>query len=238
MKFVILLLSMLGIMCLIFPLHIAPTGVCLLLLAFLLYWAQKAKSKKRKRLFLALAAAGIVIGGALSGYILYAGQDCYDETDPPQTVIVLGAQIYGNQPSRTLKERLDRTLFYAEENPDCVIFVTGGQGEDEIKTEASVMAAYLEKNGIDKRRIYLEETSATTRQNLLNVLEIAEKEHIPCENALIVTSDFHLCRALYIARSVGIDAGGIVSTTYPAILRLNYALREVFSFVKAFWQAR
>lgn len=232
------ILAMLGTACLFVPLHIEPTGVCLLALAALLYLFSKAKTKKLRVLWLTLAVAGTLFFSAASGYVLLCGRDICSESSPPQTVIVLGAQIHGDRPSRTLRERLDRAAAYAKQNPGCTVFVTGGRGADEQRSEASVMADYLLRCGVEKERVFAEEQAHTTRENLKNTMRLAEENGISCKNALIVTSDFHLCRAFYIARSVGMEPSGLVSKTQPAILRVNYALREVFSFVKAFWQAK
>ena len=54
---------------------------------------------------------------------------------------------------------------------------------------------------------------------------------------LIVTSDFHMCRAKYIAKTLGMEPYGLSSGTWPWILKLNYTLREVFAFCKAVYQA-
>ena len=83
-----------------------------------------------------------VIFGAM-GYIAMQGQDSVmtqDET--PEFVVVLGAQVQGDEPSLTLKKRLDKTLEFMQEHPDRTVIVSGGQGPDEAHTEASVMARF------------------------------------------------------------------------------------------------
>ena len=52
-----------------------------------------------------------------------------------------------------------------------------------------------------------------------------------------MTSDFHMCRAKYIAKTLGMKPYGLSSGTWPWILKLNYTLREVFAFCKAVYQA-
>ena len=71
----------------------------------------------------------------------------------PEFVVVLGAQVHGSEPSLTLKKRLERAYEYMTEHPEATVFVSGGQGPDETQTEASVMAAYLERKGIASERI-------------------------------------------------------------------------------------
>lgn len=158
-----------------------------------------------------------------------------DET--PEFVVVLGAQVQGDEPSLTLKKRLDKTLEFMQEHPDRTVIVSGGQGPDEAHTEASVMARYLIEHGADASRIIEEDKASNTRENLLFSAKLAEAAGLDTSRVLIVTSDFHMCRAKYIARTLSMDPYGQASDTWPWILKVNYTLREVFAFAKAFWQA-
>ena len=115
-----------------------------------------------------------VIFGAM-GYIAMQGQDSVmtqDET--PEFVVVLGAQVQGDEPSLTLKKRLDKTLEFMQEHPDRTVIVSGGQGPDEAHTEASVMARYLIEHGADASRIIEEDKASNTRENLLFSAKLAE----------------------------------------------------------------
>ena len=153
------------------------------------------------------------------------------------TYLVLGAQVQGDEPSLTLKKRLDKTLEFMQEHPDRTVIVSGGQGPDEAYTEASVMARYLIEHGADASRIIEEDKASNTRENLLFSAKLAEAAGLDTSRVLIVTSDFHMCRAKYIARTLSMDPYGQASDTWPWILKVNYTLREVFAFAKAFWQA-
>ena len=238
---VIALLAALGAVCLALPLHIGMTGVCLLLLAAVLLALRLLKKKNAPRLWSRLligltAVSMTVIFGAM-GYIAVQGQDSVmtqDET--PEFVVVLGAQVQGGG-SLTLKKRLDKTLEFMQEHPDRTVIVSGGQGPDEADTEASVMARYLIEHGADASRIIEEDKASNTRENLLFSAKLAEAAGLDTSRVLIVTSDFHMCRAKYIARTLSMEPYGQASDTWPWILKVNYTLREVFAFAKAFWQA-
>ena len=235
-----LILAALGIVCIALPLHIGMTGACLLLLAAVLAVLKLLPDTKKgrtvRKILIMFTIAGTVLLAAAVIYVDVSGHDSFDPADPPEFVVVLGAQTYGDQPSRTLKERLDRAAEFAGHYPQSVLFVTGGQGADETQTEASVMAAYLERKGVASSRIMREELSSTTRENLINAASIAGVLGLDTKRVLIVTSDFHLCRAGYIAQSLQMEPSGLVSTTRPWILKINYDLREVFAFVKAWYQ--
>ena len=159
--------------------------------------------------------------------------DTLDGEDAPEFVVVLGAQVQGDKPSLTLKKRLDLAYTYLTEHPNAEAVVSGGQGPDEQYTEASVMARYLIDRGIGEERILREEKASDTRENLAFSRALVEPLGIDTSKVLIITSDFHLCRAKFLARKQGMEAFGLASQTWPEILRVNYLLREVFAFVKA-----
>ena len=218
------------------------TGICLLLLAAVLLALRILKKKNApkhwSRLLTGLTAAGMAVIFGAMGYIAMQGQDSVmtqDET--PEFVVVLGAQVQGDEPSLTLKKRLDKTLEFMQEHPDRTVIVSGGQGPDEAHTEASVMARYLVEHGADASRIIEEDKAPNTRENLLFSAKLAEAAGLDTSRVLIVTSDFHMCRAKYIARTLSMEPYGQASDTWPWILKVNYTLREVFAFAKAFWQA-
>ena len=167
----------LGIGCLLTPWHIGMTGVCLLLLAGVItvcHFLRGEKGKRWRRVLWSLTALGMALVFGMMGFIALDGRDNAPEEDVP-FVVVLGAQTHGDRPSRTLRERLDLAAAYLEAHPEACAVVSGGQGADETQTEASVMAAYLEENGIAPERILQETQARTTRQNLIFSCEVAEQ---------------------------------------------------------------
>ena len=235
---VIALVAVLGAVCLALPLHIGMTGICLLLLAAVLLALRILKKKNAPehwgRLLTGLTAAGMAVIFGAMGYIAVQGQDsimAQDET--PAFIVVLGAQVQGDQPSLTLKKRLDLALEYLTGHPQASVVVSGGQGADEAYTEASVMAKYLTARGVDESRVLLEEQASDTRENLEFSRTLAQTHGMRTDRVLIITSDFHLCRAKYLAKKLGMEPYGLASRTSPEVLRVNYLLREVFAFVKA-----
>lgn len=78
--------------------------------------------------------------------LILANSKTTAEPEKADVLIVLGAGIRGDLPSVVLRNRLDRALDCYEQNPDLLIIVSGGMGEGESSTEASVM-----KNGLLRR---------------------------------------------------------------------------------------
>jgi len=82
------------------------------------------------------------------------------------TVVVLGCRVKNKKPSLALKERLDKTYQYLNENPKLQCILSGGQGANEEISEAKCMYQYLVSKGIDPHRLYQEDKSTSTRENI------------------------------------------------------------------------
>lgn len=231
----------LGLVLILIPFHVATTGMCLLALAAVLavlYWLKRKPKARKWRIALTwLTVAGVLVMLGCVTYIDLSGRDSDLTAGAPEFVVVLGAQTHGDRPSRTLRERLDLAYDYLQQNPHAVCFVSGGQGSDETHTEAYVMQKYLLERGVEEARVVMEDQAANTRENLMLSRKLAQNMGVDTSDVLIITSEFHLCRAKYIAGTIDMRACGLGSTTTPWILKLCYELREVFAFVKAFAQA-
>ena len=143
-------------------------------------------------------------------------------------IIVLGAQISENGPSAVLQYRLDRAADYLEQNPDTVCIVSGAQGRNEPCTEAEGMADYLLTKGIPAERILQEREAHTTAENLAYSRKLMPEG----SSVGIVTNNFHVFRALQIAREQGLeDAVGIAAGAKP-FYQLNNILREYLAEIK------
>ena len=238
-KIIGLPLIMAGLFMVFLPYHVEFTGYVLLLLGAGTMVCGLLKEQGRKKLLWALASAMTlctVILAAACGYIAWYGS--YNACEPTDYAVILGAQIHEDVPSRTLKERLDAGLAYMEENPETVIIVTGGFGTEERLSEAQVMYNYLQSRSADMTRVYMEDKATDTRENLIYSSQIAESLGLDKTQVTIITSEFHLCRAEYIAGTLGISAGGVGSKTQTKFLLGNYYIREAFSFVKAYFEGR
>ncbi|MCD8346419.1 MAG: YdcF family protein [Lachnospiraceae bacterium] len=150
-------------------------------------------------------------------------------------LIVLGAQVRGTKPSRALRKRLERAAAYAEEHPDTILILSGGQGADEDISEAECMYRYLVDAGIAEDRLVKEEDSTSTQENLKDsaaiICEIDEAAAVS-EGEIrvsvgVVTSNFHLYRALLYAKKQGFaDVSGLSAASDIGMLPHN-GLREI-----------
>lgn len=158
-------------------------------------------------------------------------QENIDEID---CLLILGAGLRGDKPSLILSTRLNKSLEYIEQYPDTPIIVSGGQGPGETITEAEAMKKFLVNNGVGENIIIKEEESTSTKENLIfskSILDSIEgkKKH----KVLIVTNNFHMFRAKYLAKKYNLVPYGAPVET-PTFVLLNYLVREYFAVIKSF----
>ena len=150
-------------------------------------------------------------------------------SDRPPVVVVLGCLVKNGRPSLLLQERIDTAYEYLSAHPECYCIVTGGKGSDEAMSEARCMYTELVKMGISEERIFMEERSTSTRENLSFSKEIMERENLG-DTMLLVTNSWHELRAQMIAKTQGIPCGGEGADT-PIWLLPCYYFRELFGVI-------
>lgn len=144
-------------------------------------------------------------------------------------IIVLGALVNEDGPSSITAARLNSAIQYLEDNPDTKCIVSGGQGFNEPWSEAEGMRRYLEEKGIDADRIIMEDQSTNTIQNISYSMKLMDKDN---PRVGIVTSNFHVYRAVKIAKKQGLkEVCGIAGYVVPVYLPSNM-FREFFGVVK------
>lgn len=185
----------------------------------------KAWKNEHGRIWLCILAGFLALCVILA--LLISIGMCREKARHPKEehpVVVLGCKVRGTAPSLMLQRRLDAAYAYLTAHPDVPVIVCGGQGRDEEISEAQCMAEYLEAKGIEKTRIFREDTSATTRENLVNAREILEREELGYQ-ITVVTDGFHQLRAHLIARDCGLQSDAVSART-PWYLTPSYWVRE------------
>ena len=141
-----------------------------------------------------LAAAGILFfcGKIIAGGLVNtAGRAGY--------ALVLGLALENGKPVPALLARLDATQAYLEKYPEARLILTGGNADESGRTEAAVMRDILLEKGVPESRMILEDRSETTVENFRNTAAIISKD----EPVVIITSDYHMDRAVRNAREEG-----------------------------------
>ena len=180
---------------------------------------------------LILLILGITAAAITVSFIANAAQP--KERASCRYFIVLGAGVNGTEPSRSLTERINAAYTYLCANPESVAVLSGGQGRGEDITEAACMYRELTELGISTSRLYLEEQSSSTIENLRFSMVLLETElGFRPEQIGVVSSEYHIFRAKLYANSLGVEAQGIPAQTARVSLRLNYYLREIVAVWK------
>ena len=151
------------------------------------------------------------------------------EPEGDETLIVLGCQVKGTSPSLMLTERLEAARTYLDEHEDACCILSGGQGPDEGISEAQCMYDYLTAHGVSADRLFMEDSSTSTRENLQYSLEIMEENKLG-KKAAIVTNEFHEYRAFKIAEKLDINVSAVPAKTHWWLFS-TYFVREWYGVI-------
>lgn len=153
--------------------------------------------------------------------------------EPADYLIVLGARLYGDIPSPSLRNRLDIAVENLKEYPETKVVVSGGQGKDELIPEAEAMKKYLVDKGIKAERIIIEDKSTNTIENIRFSLEKINQED-PSDNRdlIVVTNKYHIFRAKFLAKRAGVEVRGLPAEIPPSVVVSSY-VREYLAVLKS-----
>lgn len=246
-RFLAVLLFIVGILCFVYTFAMYFTGfggilsfVWLIPAVLGVLWAGMLEGKItlrkwQKRMMLYILTP-IIVFFLVIEVIIFSG--FFEKPkEEPKYIVVLGATVRESGPCYILRQRLKEAKKWANTYEDAMIVVTGGQGETEPFTEGSEMKRYLvEELAISEDRIYVEEESKNTYENMKFTGELLAKkdETFSYENTpiLVVTNDFHMYRSLQIAKKAGYEkVSGAPSGTY-IFLFPHYMVREFGSILK------
>ena len=188
-----------------------------------------AKKKRWGKVLLALMCAGVVFVMALVGAVVWRTH-ARRTPEPSDCLIVLGARVWPDgRLSDTLRYRCESALEAYRQGLAINIIVSGAQGSDEPCAEAEAMRLWFVDKGVPEDCIFLEDASRDTWQNLENSREIMRRQG--WTSAIVVTSDYHLERSLWIARDLGVCASGIATQSpKPFAVKWKNRLREAGSW--------
>lgn len=143
-------------------------------------------------------------------------------------LMVLGCQVKGNKPSKSLKRRLDSACNFLKKHEDVHCIVSGGKGNDELISEAECMYRYLLEKGISSKRIIKEDNSTNTCENLIYSFRIINS--LGFTGGVAIATDFyHHLRANIIAKKHNFKISGAVSSIPPVKTFIFNTLRELIA---------
>ncbi len=195
----------------------------------------KGRKHPLLRILLLLVLLAAVAYAGIVGYVCIREGSVLKEvpaTENYDAIIVLGAQVTPDgTPSVQLGWRLD-AAYRAWQQKAVPVVVCGAKGKDEPMTEAEAMSKYLMEKGVPETDILKDPDSFNTNQNLRNAASLLNE--LPgIQKVLIVTSDYHVPRAMALAQDLGFDACGMGSPCKPEYWIKNHA-REALAWCK-YW---
>ncbi len=174
-----------------------------------------------------LVGVGFLFFIIVESIIIHGGQ-----TKPERDadyLLILGAKVNGTQPSLILKYRIDAAVEYLKENPDTMVIASGGKGTDEEISEAQCIYNELVAKGIAADRILLEEASTSTKENLIYSSAMFD---VKSNSVVITTTDFHVFRAMRLAKACGYqEVSGNSAKSVWWLVPTNYT-RECLAILK------
>ncbi len=179
-----------------------------------------------RRVFTVILCIGLLVVGITEAIIIRASFG--DPGESCEYVVVLGCYVRPDGPSQTLLDRINATYDYLTEHPDVIAVVSGGQGPDEVMTEAQCMYDILVERGIDPDRVWMEEQATSTWENLKFSLDlIQERTGARPEKIGLLSSEYHLFRASLLAEAQGVETVGIPAQSTRFSQKINHFMREV-----------
>lgn len=193
-----------------------------------------AGTRMRKIATAALGAVFVAVSAGFFAYILIPPEG--GTANEARYVIILGGGLTpgGNVPKGVVR-RLDAGAAYLARHPGAKAVVTGGKLRGYPRTEASAMAEYLERiKGIASDRILRDERARDTIENFAFSKELIARDFGtgPFPPVLVVTNDFHLKRALIIARRTGYPTVSALAARTPPLFLPTDWLREIAAYWK------
>lgn len=194
--------------------------------------------------FVTIPLSMIVI--QLVGFTLYAMlYSKLGDARGADVIVVHGAGLNGEDLTPLLRSRVDKGVEIYREQREAgftpILVLSGGQGPDEVISEAEAMARYARQQGVNKEHLMLEDRSTTTEENVRYVVELL-KDHFHTENLtkehkiVFVTSDYHVLRTATLTRNVGVPGSVIGSRTAMYYVPAGF-LREFVATLKHFAKA-
>ena len=177
--------------------------------------------------FLVMAATGGITLLACLAYIIRVGMNA--STTPPDyaDLLIFGfRQRQDQSPEAVYRQRLDRAAILLRERTNAVAILLGGRPHFGLRSEAAIGTAYLLSAGIASARIYREDGSRHTLENLRHYRDaFPDRMKMP---VAFVSSRFHLARVASMARALGLRGGmcAAESSRLAAIQRPDRLLIE------------
>lgn len=195
-------------------------------------------SRVLKNLILWIVCLGVLGGCAvlgINGYVVHTAskQLCTPEQAAQirdvDCIIVLGCQVKADgRPSDMLHDRLQRGVELYKLGAAPKLLMSGDHGQVEYN-EVDAMKQFAVDAGVPAEDVFKDHAGFSTYESIYRAKEIFQADKV-----IIVTQEYHLYRAVYIARQLGVEAYGVHCDYRSYYGQLGRDVREVLARVKDF----
>lgn len=142
-------------------------------------------------------------------------------------IVVLGTSVYGRDPSPMLVERLEQGISLYNDGLAPIIIMSGHT--EEYYDEVGVMEEYAVSRNVPAENIIQDTHGYSTYDSMLRLSDVYNVDRV-----IIVSQEFHIPRAVYLARALDIDASAVSADTENTEVSANVLFREILARVKDF----
>ena len=195
----------------------------------------KKSAKILSRIVIALLCIAVICVGAVFGVDCYVRKSTEKYILSPENagdgydcILVLGCGVYDDTPSHMLEDRLLQGVELYYYGASGKLLMSGDHGRENYD-EVNVMKSFALERGIPSEDVFMDHAGFSTYESMYRAKEIFKAEKI-----LIVTQEYHLYRAIYDARALGIEAYGVASDPRAYSGQIYRDVREVLARNKDF----
>ena len=149
----------------------------------------------------------------------------------PDCILVLGAAVRGDTPSKMLQDRLDVAISLYEQGVAPKLLLSGDNGQV-YYNEVVVMQKYVLDAGVPAEDVFLDYAGFSTYESMYRARDV-----FLVETAVVVTQKYHLYRALQIGKALGLSVQGVASDQKSYAGQEYRDLREVAARIKDVFQS-
>ncbi|MBD0381179.1 SanA/YdcF family protein [Paenibacillus sedimenti] len=195
-------------------------------------WSKNHRLRRGILLFAVIGVLGAVSAGYINVRVERTGAKYIvtaEQAPKADTILVLGAYVHPDgKPSAMLHDRLQVALdLYRRQTSDKVL-VSGDHGQKNYD-EVNAMRTFMEKHDVEPENLFLDHAGFSTYESLYRARDIFKVHKV-----IIVTQEYHLKRAVYTARQMGMEAYGVAADLQTYRGMPKYATREVAARNKDF----
>lgn len=150
-------------------------------------------------------------------------QEQAKELEDVDCILILGAGIWGENPSPMLEDRLLQGIALYQDGVSNKIIMSGDHGKEDYD-EVNVMKRFAIEKDVKSEDIFMDHAGFSTYDSMYRAKDIFKAKKI-----IVVTQKYHIYRALYVAEQLGLEAYGVNSDPRTYAGQTMRDLREILA---------